>query len=289
MPISTKLAPYQPTPWPQNPRAVPDYGRVEVRSVACDPRTDRVFVVQYSAKYPVLVFNRAGRFLTSWGAGQFTMPHGCRICPRTGELWMTDDGDSRVLHFSQTGALLATYGVKNKPGNDRSHFNRPADVAFAPDGSVFVADGYGNARVVHLDAHGRFLNAWGTHGTGKGQFHLVHSVAVDNSRIVYVADRENARIQLFTSQGKWLMQWSQVGHPFGLAWTPEQNLVVCDGAEDTVSVYDRAGRRLSRFGGTGSAPGNFRRAHLCEVDQTNGALYVAEVKGRRVQKFLPAR
>lgn len=288
MPNSVKPATYAPTPWPLNPHAVPDYGRVEVRSVACDPHTDRVFVLQYSQKYPVLVFDRAGRFLTSWGAGRFTMPHGCRVCPRTGELWMTDDGDSRVLRFSQTGTLLATYGVKSKPGNDPRHFNRPADVAFAPDGNVFVADGYGNARVVHLDAQGRFVNAWGTRGTAKSQFHLVHSVAVETNGKVYVADRENARIQIFTPQGKWLSEWRQVGHPFGLAWTPEQNLVVCDGVANTVSIYDRTGRRLLRFGGTGTAPGKFRRAHLCDVDQTSGALYVAEVKGRRVQKFLPA-
>lgn len=255
--------------------------------MACDPRTNRVFAFQFSPAHPVLVFDRQGHFLSSWGGGFFTMPHGCRIHPQTGELWLTDDGDHRVLRFSQTGKLLATYGVKNEPGNDATHFNRPADVAFAPDGSVYVADGYGNSRVVHLDVNGRFIRAWGTQGTGKSQFHLVHSVTVDKAGMVYVADRENARIQIFTANGVWLKEWRTVGHPFGLAWTPAQNLVVCDGIRDTVSIYDRQGKRLSRWGGTGTAPGKLRRAHLVDVDRETGAIYVAEVKGRRVQKFVP--
>ena len=190
--------------------------------------------------------------------------------------------------FLKPANALPCTAKNTESGNDKTHFGRPADVAFAPDGSVYVADGYANSRVVHLTANGKFLNAWGSRGTAKKQFHLVHSVAVDKDGWVYVADRENARIQIFTASGTFIAQWTTVGHPFGLAWTPAQNLLVCDGVADTVSVYDKAGKRLARWGGGGTAPGKFRRAHLLDVDQSTGAVYVAEVKGQRVQKFAPA-
>ena len=278
---------YRPVPWPRPDaaRAAPDYGRVEVRGVATDGR--QVYVFQYSAAHPLLVFTPDGRYVGSWGGGLFTMPHGCRVEPHTGNLWLTDDGDHRVLVFTPGGRLIATYGVRGVAGNDSRHFNRPADVAFAPDGSVYVADGYGNARVVHLSAAGKFIGAWGRHGTGRGEFHLVHSVAVGRDGRVYVADRENARLQVFSASGTYLTEWRQAGHPFGLDWTPSGDLVICDGVADTVSVYNTSGKRQTRWGGTGSAPGKFRRAHLLSVEQATGAIYVTEVKGRRVQKFTP--
>lgn len=250
------------------------------------PATDgRIYLAQNSRAYPVLVFDRAGRFLTSWGAGQFTAPHGCRIGP-DGSVWLTDNADHRVLKFTPNGRLLAAFGVRGKPGADASHFNRPADIAFGPDGTVYVADGYGNARVVRLSPEGRYLGAWGRHGTGRGEFHLVHGVVVAADGRVYVADRDNQRLQIFTPTGRCLAEWDHVGTPFGLALTPDRRrLFVADGIANTIRLYDLTGRLLTHWGGTGSAPGQFRRAHLCGVDSTDGALYVTEVYGRRMQKF----
>ena len=215
----------------------------------------------------------------------FALPHGCRFDPQ-GNLWLTDVGHHQVYKYTPEGRLLQSWGVRDTPGNDASHFNQPADVAFAPDGDVYIADGYGNARVVHLDANGHWKGAWGRRGTGPGQFRLVHSLAVDTQGRVYVVDRANARIQVFTGDGKFLTQWRNVGHPFGLFLTPDQRLFVADGIADTISIYTLDGKRVARWGGTGSAMGKMRRAHLLCVDD-QGAVYVAEVNGRRVQKYLP--
>ena len=278
-------APYHVVPWPLPHQVIPDYGTYQVMAVSADDRNDRVYICQQSPRCPILVFNRAGRLLETWGAGRFSAPHGCRVAP-DGSVWITDNTDHRVMRFTSDGKLLHTWGVRGVGGADETHFNRPADVAFGPAGDVYVADGYGNARVVRLGADGKFVRAWGRHGTGRSEFHLVHSVAVDASGLVYVADRENQRIQIFTSDGKYVNAWHNVGYPFGLAFLPgAARLAVADGVANTLSLYDLAGHRLARWGGTGSASGKMRRAHLCCTDSA-GAIYVAEVKNRRVQKFV---
>jgi peptidylamidoglycolate lyase len=279
--------PYRVVPWPAPGQKIPDCGRHEVMAVSADDRAGRVYVFQRSPTYPMLVFDHDGQYLSSWGRGRFTEPHGCRVAP-DGSVWLTDNGDHRVLRFTGDGRLLRSWGVRGVAGNDARHFNRPADVAFGPAGDIYIADGYGNARVVRLAADGSFVQAWGRHGTGPSEFHLVHTIAVDGAGLVYVGDRENRRIQIFTSDGRFLREWTAVGYPFGLAFLPGQRrLVVADGVADTLSIYDLAGRRLARWGGTGSAPGKMRRAHLCATDAA-GAIYVAEVKNHRVQKFVPA-
>ena len=271
--------------WPANGgHQAPGYGTQMVVGVATDSK-GQVYVFQRTP-HPVLVFDRAGNYLRTWGQGLFALPHGCRIDPQ-GNLWLTDVGLHQVFKYSPDGKRLAVWGVKNTPGNDASHFNQPADVAFGPKGDVYIADGYGNARIVHLGADGRFRNAWGRSGQAPGEFRLVHSVAVDASGRVYVVDRKNARIQVFTSEGRFLTAWAHVGHPFGLFLTPDQRLFVADGIADTVGIYSLTGQRLAQWGSPGSAAGQMRRAHLLCVDD-RGAVYVAEVNGKRVQKFTPA-
>lgn len=278
--------------WPQQQgKDAPGYGTRMVTGVATDAR-GQVYVFQRTPD-PVLVFDRQGKFLRAWGQGQFTLPHACRI-DAAGNIWFTDVGRHQVYKYAPDGTLLRTWGVRDTPGNDARHFNQPADVAWNAQGDAYIADGYGNARVVHLDAAGNYLSAWGRRGTGSGQFRLVHSVAVDGHGRVYVVDRANRRIQIFTPSGKFLAQWTHTGDPFGLFLTPDQRLFVADGIADTVSVYSvkdelnaaTYGKRLARWGGTGSASGKMRRAHLLCVDD-QGAVYVAEVDGRRVQKWVP--
>ena len=269
--------------WPVGAgRRAPDYGTRMVVGVATDSK-GQVYVFQRTP-HPILVFDRAGNYLRTWGHGLFALPHGCRIDPQ-GNIWLTDVGLHQVFKYAPDGRRLATWGVKSTPGNDAIHFNQPADVAFGPKGDVYIADGYGNARIVHLDGKGRYRNAWGHPGHVPGAFRLVHSVAVDAVGRVYVVDRDNARIQVFTPEGDLLAVWKHVGHPFGLFLTPDQRLFVADGLANTVSIYSLAGKRLAQWGATGSAAGEMRRAHLLCVDD-QGAVYVAEVNGRRVQKFV---
>ncbi len=284
---------YRPVPdWPQHQgKDAPGYGTRMVTGVATDAR-GQVYVFQRTPD-PVLVFDRRGKFLRAWGQGKFTLPHACRI-DAAGSVWFTDVGRHQVYKYAPDGTLLRTWGVRDTPGNDARHFNQPADVAWNAQGDAYIADGYGNARVVHLDASGNYAGAWGRRGTKPGQFRLVHSVAVDGHGRVYVVDRANRRIQVFTGAGKFLAQWTRIGDPFGLFLTPDQRLFVADGIADTVSVYSvkdelnaqTYGKRLARWGGPGSASGKMRRAHLLCVDD-QGAVYVAEVDGRRVQKWVP--
>ena len=261
----------------------PDYGTQMVVGVAAD-KQGQVYVFQRTP-HPVLIFDRQGHYLRSWGQEQFDLPHGCRIDPQ-GNVWLTDVGHHQVYKTTPDGKRLQTWGIRNTPSNDSAHFNQPADVAFGPKGDVYIADGYGNSRVVHLDAKGKYIGAWGRAGSGPGQFHLVHSLAADNQGRVYVVDRSNARLQIFAPDGKFITQWRNIGHPFGVFITPDQRVFVADGLANTISIYALNGKRLAHWGRTGSQSGQMRRAHLLCVDD-QGAVYVAEVNGRRVQKFIP--
>ncbi len=267
--------------WPQP--GAPDYGTGAVSAAAIGPGGE-IYVFQRTA-HPMLVFSPEGKFLRSWGSGMFTNPHGCRVDP-DGNVWVTDNGDHRVLKLSPEGKVLLTLGVKGVPGEDAKHFNKPADVAFAPSGEVYVADGYGNSRVVRFSRDGAFLGAWGRRGSGEGEFNLPHSVAVDRRGRVYVADRENARLQVFTADGKFLTQWRDTGHPYGLFLTPDERLFLADGRTHQLSIWDLKGHRLAQWGGLGPEPGHLRTPHLLTVDRA-GAVYVAEVDGKRLQKFVP--
>lgn len=279
-PLQTSYRPVEPWPAAGGPGA-PGYGTAAVSAVATDRRGD-VYVFQRAPR-AVLIFDREGRFRRAWEATDFTSPHGCRVAP-DGSLWLTDNADHRVMHFTPEGKILATFGVRGQAGEDETHFNRPADVAFGANGDVYIADGYGNSRVVRLSRDGKYRGAWGKRGTGPGEFNLPHSIAVDARGQVYVADRENRRIQVFTVDGAFVSQWRHVGKPFGLYLTRDQRLFVTDGEAHTVAAYDLEGKELTRWGAPGRAPGQFDLPHLLTVDD-DGSVYVAEVNGKRVQKF----
>lgn len=277
---------FQPSPdWPPNPTTLPAYGSAAVSACATGPGGE-LYVFQ-RAQPPVLVLDRNGKLLRSWGSGEFTLPHGCRVDAQ-GNVWLTDSADHRVMKFSPEGHKLLTLGVKGVSGDDPEHFNRPADVAFTPNGDVYIADGYGNSRVAQFNRDGRFIRAWGKKGTGPGEFNLPHSIRIDSRGRVAVADRENARIQFFTTEGAFLEQWTHVGRPYGLHVTADGRVVVSDGIANTVSLYDPTGKKLASWGGKGTELGKFDLPHLLSVDE-KGALYVCEVGNKRVQKFIPLR
>jgi DNA-binding beta-propeller fold protein YncE len=182
--------------------------------VAAD-RGGRIYLLQRGdAADPVIVLDRAGRVVRSWGKGMFTTPHAIRIDPQ-GNVWTTDAASSMVYKFSPEGKTLLQIEVGGQP-TPCGNFCSTTDVAFAPDGHLFIADGYRNARILEYSADGKKLREWGSAGTGPGQFRLPHSIQVDDQGTVYVADRENGRIQRFDRQGAYLGEWSQYGKTFGL-------------------------------------------------------------------------
>ena len=182
--------------------------------VAVD-RNGLVYLLQRGDKAdPVIVLNRDGRVVRSWGKGLYTTPHAIRIDPQ-GNVWTTDAASSMVYKFSPEGKTLLKIEVGGQPTPCGS-FCSTSDIAFASDGHLFIADGYRNARILEYTADGKKLREWGAAGTGPGQFRLPHSIQIDEKGIVYVADRENGRIQRFDRDGKYLGEWSQYGKTFGL-------------------------------------------------------------------------
>ena len=171
-------------------------------------------------------------------------------------------------------------------GTTPVRFNGPTDVAFAPNGDVYVSDGYGNSRVVKFSKDGHHLKTCGRRGTGEGEFHTPHSIAIDTRGRVYVADRENYRIQVFDGEGKFLGQWTHVGAPWGLDLGPDGNLYMADGYNNRVLKLTLEGKILGAFGSPGKLPGQFSFVHHLAVGP-DGAVYTAEILNWRPQKFLP--
>jgi hypothetical protein len=286
-------------------RLPPGWEFAEVAGVATDSQ-DRVYVFNRGA-HPVIVFDRDGRFLHSWGEGAFRRAHGITIGPDDA-VYCTDDLDHTVRKFTPEGQLLLTLGTSGRPSDTGIDgldyrtirragppFHRPTNVAVAPDGSLYVSDGYGNARVHKFAADGRLLFSWGEPGGGPGQFNLPHGVALDGDGRVYVADRENSRVQVFTAEGRFLAQWTDVARPMQVAIDPGGHVFVAEvgwraglfpwhdppgphPAGARLSVFGRDGTLLARWGGGDDpcAPGDFFAPHDVCLDR-HGDLYVGEV------------
>ncbi len=257
----------------------------QVSAVAIDS-ADRVFVF-HRGDHPIVVFDCDGKYLRSWGDGLVKKAHGLRI-DREDNVWITDIGDHLVRKFDRDGKLLLTLGRRGAPGAGRDQFNQPTDVAVTRSGAFYVSDGYGNARVVKFAADGQYLMEWGKKGRGPGEFNLPHAIVLDPRGRVCVGDRENDRIQVFDPDGKFLAQWTDGGAPFGLFSTAEGRLFVADGRANRVTILNSEGKALNHWGEEGTAPGRFSLPHAVCID-SRGDIYVAEVNGKRVQKFSPSQ
>jgi DNA-binding beta-propeller fold protein YncE len=265
--------------WPNLPL---DVTLGPVSAVATDA-SDHVYVF-HRGKHPILVFERDGTFVRSWGDDVVKTAHGLRV-DSSGNVWVTDIGHHQVLKFDPAGKLLITLGQKDRPGDGPDQFDRPTDIAVAPTGMFYVTDGYGNSRVLKFSKEGRLLRQWGTKGSGDGEFRLPHAVCLDSRGRVYVGDRENDRVQVFDADGKFLSRFTRSGAPFGLFLTDQSRLFVADGRAHWITVLDLEGQVVGRWGEKGTAPDQFQLPHAVCVD-SQGAVYVAEVDGRRVQKFV---
>ncbi len=176
----------------------------------------------------VLKLDTDGNPLEHWDHDFAQWAHGIRVGPG-GSIWTVDGQGHQVKKWSHDGReLLMTLGEYGVAGETPDRFNRPTDIAFGPDGELFVSDGYGNNRVAKYDRDGAFITAWGGAGTEPGQFNLPHTIVVDARNRVFVGDRENARIQIFDLDGNLLEVWDHLGSPYGLAIDDSDQLYVAD-------------------------------------------------------------
>jgi DNA-binding beta-propeller fold protein YncE len=190
-----------------------DWAMEMVSSVTSDSK-GVIYLLQRGAKAnPVIAVDRNGAVLRSWGKGLYKIPHSIRVDP-DGNVWTVDAGSSMVYQFTPAGKKLLEIAVGEMPGE--REFRGTADIAFGPDGRILIADGYGNARILEYNRAGKRVREWGTRGSGPGQFNLPHGIAIDEKGTVFVADRENGRIQRFTIDGKYLGEWGSFGKTFSL-------------------------------------------------------------------------
>ncbi len=229
---------------------------------------------------------RTGALLSSWGQSVFAMPHGLRI-DNQDNIWVTDIGLHQVFKFGRDGACLLTVGDRGVPGCDQSHFDRPTDVAVLGDGSFYVTDGYRNSRVAMFSSDGRFQLEWGRHGSAAGEFDVPHGITLGVDGLVYVVDRENERIQIFTGSGQYLTQWKSLalGRPWGIATGPNGKFYVVDGHRPIIRELDREGTVMRTFGRADKSM-QFRKGHDIAAGR-EGSIYVGALAGVRLQKWIP--
>ena len=244
----------------------------------------------------VNVVDRNGKLIESWEQHNklFVRPHRVLMNPYDPQkhVWLVDDGAHAIYKFTNDGKkLVMTLGEFKVPGDDQRHFARPTEIAWLPDGTFFVSDGYTNTRVVKFDPNGKFLMAWGMKGnepteTRPGYMNTVHAIAIDKNRRVYVSDRANSRIQVFDENGKFLNAWPGIRRPYSFLMSADQHLWVTDGNTQKFMKFDLNGRLLFSWGTFGQFPGGFWGVHQFSVD-TEGNLYTADVHVGRAQKFRP--
>lgn len=293
-------------------RAVSDWARwptdwnlLEVTAVATDSQ-DRVFVFN-RGDHPVAVFAPDGSPLFAWGEGQFVRPHGITIGPDD-SVYLTDDSDHTVHKYTPEGRCLFTLGTSGKPSDTGNTsidyrtiqrvgppFNYPTNLALASNGDLYISDGYGNACIHKFSPEGKLEFSWGEPGSGPGQFHVPHGIAIDRNDVIYVADRENSRLQLFSPDGKFLSEWTDVVRPaevfidkdgliyvaelgFKTGMWPGTSAPSVDSPGGRLSIFDESGKLLARFGG-GQQPceaGDFFAPHDVWLDSA-GNIYFSEV------------
>jgi streptogramin lyase len=245
---------------------------------------------------PILEFDRAGKFVKSFGAGMFKQPHGLTV-DHDGNVWVTDQTGQQAVKFSPEGKVLMTLGKAGVAGSGPDTFNGPCDVAVAANGDIFVADGHGgdtNARVVKFSKDGKFIKAWGKKGSGPGEFDTLHRLAMDSKGRLFVADRGNNRIQIFDQDGNFIAQWRQFGRPSGIFISKDDTLYSVDSQSDEMTNpgVKRGIRIGSAKDGSVKAfiPDNSPNPQIALAEgvsaDSSGAVYAAGVSSMGLHKFV---
>ena len=254
--------------------------------------TGHLFVLNRGPQ-PLVEFDADGRFIRAFGEGLFTRSHGLRI-DRDGNLWATDVREHVVMKLSQQGQVLLTLGTKGQAGewNEAAQsrkLNEPNDVAIGRNGEIFVVQGHtpgtgGDPRVLKFDKNGTFVKSWGGKGKEAGQFQVAHGIAIDAGGQLWVADRENQRVQIFDSDGRFIREIKYAGLPCGFD-IGRQYIYMVNGFAGQVLRLDLNGQVLAAAGKSGKGVGEFGEAHYVAVSP-KGELYVADSINGGVQKFV---
>ncbi|MGH9383189.1 MAG: peptidyl-alpha-hydroxyglycine alpha-amidating lyase family protein [Vicinamibacterales bacterium] len=298
------VLPYELVEWPVPPTSVTGvpagpWNFIQVASVAISPQG--TVLVLHRGSHPIKEFESSGKFVRAWGDGLFSegkvgaIPqpnwtadkshysavygaagctscgaHSVRVDPE-GNTWLVDAPGHVVYKMNPAGREIMRLGTKGVSGTGPNNFNLPTDVAFAANGDVYVSDGYGSARVVKYSRDGKYLLQWGRRGQGPGEFGLPHNLVTDAQGRVYVTDRDNQRIEVFDSNGKFLTQWTNTGGVSGLAMTTDQRIWTGGILRDLEGKV--LGRMRETIGGHGVAVAE------------SGDVYIAQLSGV-VQKFV---
>ena len=238
-------------------------------------------------------FNADGTYIQSFGDKIFTRSHGLRI-DRQGNLWATDVGGHIVVKMTRDGKTLLTIGTKGEAGEwneaTGSHkLNQPNDIAIADNGDIFVAQGHtpgpmGDPRVLKFDKDGKFIKSWGGKGSGPGQFQVAHGAAIDPKGLLWIADRENQRIQVFDQNGTFVREMKYKGLPCSFD-IGRQFVYMVNGFAGQVLKLDLNGKVLAAMGKPGKGPGEFGEAHMIAVNAKD-EIYVADSVNAALVKFV---
>lgn len=260
------------------------FGRV---SMVANDRDSNVYVLHRNGDIdPLVVFDAEGNFLRSWGKGVIDDPHGIRV-DRANNVWVVDRAGA-ILKFTTTGKLLLTIGTKGVRGNDDKSFGSPTDIAWDSQGNTYIADGYGNSRVAKFDPNGKFVMAWGTPGSGPGQFRTVHSIQFDSKDRAFVSDRENNRIQIFDTSGKLLNTWNHLGSTQGIWISPKDEMYILTHRNnvENITADTLAGRLMKIDLQSGKVLGSMESPGHSVNGSPNGDIFVASLTGN-VLRWMP--
>lgn len=256
-----------------------------VSSVAVD-RAGLIYAFQRGDKAdPILVFDQTGKLVRSFGKGLYKIPHSIRIDPK-GNIWTVDAESSVVYQHTPDGRLLLKIEVGGQPER-RSNFRGTTDICFGPNGRLFISDGYGNARVLEYDTRGKKVREWSRHGTGDGEMFLPHGIAIDKSGTLFVADRENGRIQRFTMEGKFLGLWDHLGKTFSITITPNEEMWI--GTQPRTSPNGQDGWILKIDKKTGKILGHVESPGTHSVALLKPGQPVTGARPNHIIRFRPSK
>ncbi len=237
---------------------------------------------------PLMEFDAQGTLVRAFGEGRYVRPHGMRIDPE-GNIWTTDVNGHTVTKMNANGDVLMTLGTRGQAGswNETTQLlQEPADIGFGPQGDVFIVEGHGRGegRVLRFDRTGKLLKSWGGTGKAPGQFDQPHSILFDKG-MVYVADRENRRVQIFDVDGKYIKEWKFAGLPCGLYLAADGQMYLASGFAGQILRLDANGKAIAMMGQPGKGLGEFGEAHYMTITP-GGDIYVADTINAVLHKFM---